>query len=291
MHSIEPSHPRERWLFLGSGALLLVAVLFGLAREQRWGTRFVNVYLLASDISGLHSGEEVRISGFPVGQVGGLELKPDARVRVQLRIEQSKARLIGPNSSARLAQEGLVGDRFIDISPDPQRVDDAHAQALDGKTIAYAEPLNLADALEDLAVTQQQLQATLRNTTSLTAKNGDINTTLADLRNTLKNTNTLTATLEREAAETAPVVRRSLDNVSAEISQVSREARVAEKEAQLLLQESRPLITSTLQDVRELAQTSRRLLNSLLGVLGPLLEPADGRNSATPATDSNAQHP
>jgi phospholipid/cholesterol/gamma-HCH transport system substrate-binding protein len=289
MNSIEPSHPRERWLFLGSGALLLVAVLFGLAREQRWGTRFVNVYLLASDISGLHSGEEVRISGFPVGQVGGLELKPDARVRVQLRIEQSKARLIGPNSSARLAQEGLVGDRFIDISPDPQRVGDA--QALDGKTIAYAEPLNLADALEDLAVTQQQLQATLRNTTSLTAKNGDINTTLADLRNTLKNTNTLTATIEREAAETAPVVRRSLDNVSAEISQVSQEARVAEKEAQLLLQESRPLITSTLQDVRELAQTSRRLLNSLLGVLGPWLEPADGRNSATPATDSNAQHP
>ena len=289
MNSIEPSHPRERWLFLGSGALLLVAVLFGLAREQRWGTRFVNVYLLASDISGLHSGEEVRISGFPVGQVGGLELKPDARVRVQLRIEQSKARLIGPNSSARLAQEGLVGDRFIDISPDPQRVGDA--QALDGKTIAYAEPLNLADALEDLAVTQQQLQATLRNTTSLTAKNGDINTTLADLRNTLKNTNMLTATIEREAAETAPVVRRSLDNVSAEISQVSQEARVAEKEAQLLLQESRPLITSTLQDVRELAQTSRRLLNSLLGVIGPLLEPADGPSSATPSSTNDNQRP
>jgi phospholipid/cholesterol/gamma-HCH transport system substrate-binding protein len=202
-----------------------------------------------------------------------------------LRIEQSKARLIGPNSSARLAQEGLVGDRFIDITPDPQRVGDA--QALDGKTIAYAEPLNLADALEDLAVTQQQLQATLRNTTSLTAKNGDINTTLADLRNTLKNTNTLTATIEREAAETAPVVRRSLDNVSAEISQVSQEARVAEKEAQLLLQESRPLITSTLQDVRELAQTSRRLLNSLLGVIGPLLEPADGPSSATPSSTND----
>ena len=289
MNHPEPTHPRERLLFLGSGVLLLLMVVVGLAREQRWGTRFVNVYLLASDISGLQSGEEVRISGFPVGQVGGLALKPDGRVRVQLRIEQSKARLIGPNSSARLAQEGLVGDRFIDISPDPQRV--ADAQALDGKTIAYEEPLNLADALEDLAVTQQQLQATLRNTTSLTAKNGDINTTLADLRNTLKNTNTLTATIEREAAETAPVVRRSLDSVSSEISKVSQEARVAEKEAQQLLQESRPLITSTLQDVRDVAQTSRRLLNSLLGVIGPLLEPADGRTVATPSSADENQRP
>lgn len=289
MPPIEPHHPRERWLFLGSGALVLVAVLFGLAREQRWGTQFVNLYLVAGNISGLHSGEEVRISGFPVGHVGRLELKPDARVQVQLRIEQSKARLIGPNSKARLAQEGFVGDRFIDISADPQRL--ADAKALDGKTIAYSEPLNLAAALEDLAETQQQLQATLRNTTALTAENGDINTTLADLRNTLKNTNALTTTIEREAAHTAPVVRRSLDSVSSDINAVSQDARVAEKEAQRLLQESRPLITSTLEDLRALVQTSHQLLNSMLGVFGPLLEPGDGRNNDLPAADSNAQHP
>ena len=282
MPATAPAHPRERLVFLASGGLLLVAVLVGLAREQRWGTRFVNVYLLASDISGLHSGEEVRISGFPVGQVGALELKPDARVRVQLRIEQSKARLIGPGSSARLDQEGFVGDRFIAISPDPQS--GADAQALNGSTITYEEPLNLSDALEDLATTQQQLQATLQNTTNLTAKNGDINTTLTDLRNTLQNTDTLAATIEREAAATAPVVRDSLQNVSRNVSEISADTRAAEREAQQLLKDSRPLITSTLQEVRVVGQTSRTLLNSLLGVMGPLLEPAN-QSSNEPTTD------
>jgi len=279
MTSPEPSHPRERLLFIGSGVLLLLAVLFGIAREQRWGTRFVHVYLKASDVSGLHSGEEVRISGFPVGQVGQLEFNNDASVRVQLKVEESKAHLIGPSSTARLAQEGFVGDRYVVISPDPQKV--ANPRAIDGKTIAFNEPLSLTDALEDLSNTQRELQATLRNTTALTAKDGDINTTLADLRQTLKSTNTLTATIEREAAATAPVVRGSLDNVSAEISQVSQEARVAEKEAQRLLKDSRPLVMSTLKDVRDLANTSRQLINTLMGVLGPWLEPTGGPGDTT----------
>jgi len=144
--------------------------------------------------------------------------------------------------------------------------------------------LNLSDALEDLATTQQQLQATLQNTTNLTAKNGDINTTLTDLRKTLQNTNTLTATIEREAAATAPVVRDSLQGVSRNVSEVSADTRAAEREAQQLLKDSRPLITSTLQEVRELAQTSRTLLNSLLGVMGPLLEPAN-QSSNEPTAD------
>lgn len=262
-------------------------VVVGLAREQRWGTHFIHVYIEANNTNGLHSGEEVRISGVPVGQVGGLKLMPDAKVRVQLKVEHSKAQLIGPASTARLGQEGLVGERFIEISADPQ----ATAPTIDGTTIAFLPPISLADALKELSTTQRELQATLRNTTTLTAEGGTINTTLADLRNTLKNTNTLTATIEREAAETAPVVRRSLDSVSSEISKVSQEARVAEKEAQQLLQESRPLITSTLQDVRELAKTSKRLLNSLLGVIGPLLEPADSQTVATPSSADENQRP
>lgn len=278
----EPTHPRERLLFIGSGVLLLLMVVVGLAREQRWGTRFINVYIEANNINGLHSGEEVRISGVPVGQVGALKLMPNATVRVQLKVEHSKAQLIGPASTAKLGQEGFVGERFVEISADPQTI--AKTQAIDGKTIAFLSPISLADALKELSTTQRELQATLRNTTTLTAEGGTINSTLADLRNTLQNTNTLTATIEREAASTAPVVRDSLQNVSRNVSEVSADTRAAEREAQQLLKDSRPLITSTLQEVRELAQTSRTLLNSLLGVMGPLLEPAN-QSSNEPTTD------
>lgn len=273
---------RERLVFIASGGLLLLAVLVGFAREQRWGTRLINVYLVADDSSGLNPGEEVRISGVPVGQVGALELKPDARVRVQLRIEQSRARLIGPASTARLDQEGIMGDRFVAISPDPQPA--ADGQTLNGKTIGYEEPQDLSDALEDLAKTQQKLQATLQNTEDLTAKNGSLSITLADLRQTLQSTQTLSTTINQEAEATAPVLRDSLNTVSREVSAVSEGTQAAEREAQQLLKDTRPLITGTLQEVRELAQTSRKLLNTLLGVMGPLLEPADQSNNE-PADD------
>ena len=67
--------------------------------------------------------------------------------------------------------------------------------------------------------------------------------------------------------------------MSREVREVSEGTQAAEREAQRLLKDTRPLITGTLQEVRELAQTSRKLLNTLLGVMGPLLEPADPTNS------------
>jgi len=154
MTSADQPHPRERFLFLGAGLLLLLAMLLGIAREQRWGSRYVSINMRASDVSGLNPGQEVRIAGFTVGEVGRMQLESNAMVTVQLKVDQSKANLIGPRSKARLDQEGLIGEPFVSISADPQP--QADPQVLDGKTISYQQPLDIADALEDLAETQQE---------------------------------------------------------------------------------------------------------------------------------------
>lgn len=51
MTSADQPHRRERFLFLGAGLLLLLAMLFGIAREQRWGTRYVSINMRASDVA------------------------------------------------------------------------------------------------------------------------------------------------------------------------------------------------------------------------------------------------
>jgi len=104
---------RERWLFLGSGLVLTAAVLVGLAREQHWGEQQVQLQLVSSNAGGLRAGQEVRISGMPVGKVRSLQLKPDASVAVQLQIEARYAPLIGPKSKASQGQEGFVGDHYL----------------------------------------------------------------------------------------------------------------------------------------------------------------------------------
>ena len=100
----ESGQRRERFLFLGSGLLLLTVVLLGFAKAQRWGTSFVDVYIKARDVNGITRGEDIRIAGLPVGQVGDLRLNKKGKVHVQLRIETDKAYLIGPRSKAHLAQ-------------------------------------------------------------------------------------------------------------------------------------------------------------------------------------------
>ena len=88
---------KERWLFLGSGLVIVVAMLVGLAREQRWGESMVRLRLISSNATGLRPGQEVRISGMPVGQVQRLKLQPDAAVAVEVEVANRYAALIGPN--------------------------------------------------------------------------------------------------------------------------------------------------------------------------------------------------
>ena len=95
MSCSDQSTSRDRVMFLGSGVALFLAVVLGLAREQGWGTGFTTYHLVIDDVSGLSSGQEIRLSGLPIGQVGSLTLQNDASVRVELNIDQSKAALVG----------------------------------------------------------------------------------------------------------------------------------------------------------------------------------------------------
>ena len=78
----ESGQRRERFLFLGSGLLLLTVVLLGFAKAQRWGTSFVDVYIKARDVNGITRGEDIRVAGLPVGQVGDLRLNKQGKVHV-----------------------------------------------------------------------------------------------------------------------------------------------------------------------------------------------------------------
>ena len=204
----ERGQRRERFLFLGSGLLLLTIVLVGLAKAQRWGTSFVDVYIKARDVNGLTHGENIRIAGIPVGQVGHLRLNKEGKVHVQLRIETDKAYLIGARSKAHLAQEGLMGDPFLVISADPRP--EKQAAAIHGSTIPFQEPISVDSLLKQLSSTQKELQATLRNTTALTASNGS-------LKATLDATQQLAQTMNTQVKATAPVVREAMGSVAADV--------------------------------------------------------------------------
>lgn len=281
----EREQTRDRLIFLGSGLLLLIVVLLGFAKAQRWGTAFVTVKITALDVSGLNRGEDIRIAGIPVGKVGGLHLNDQGQVDVQLQIETRKAHLIGPRSKARLAQDGLIGEPYLVISADPQPIH--QASAIHGKTIAYEEPVSVDTLLQQLSNTQAQLQATLRNTTALTSDQGSIKTTL-------EATQQLATTLNDQVAQTAPVLRESIGQVANDVHAVSASTEAVERDARELIRDTRPLLVKTIQDTDQLTRSSQQVIDLLHGLLKPWLEPADGKpGSDKPAAraTSSAQPP
>jgi len=252
---------RERWLFLGSGLVVILAVLLGLAREQRWGQPMVMFRLISSNATGLRPGQEVRISGLPVGQLRSLQLQADASVAIAVEVAQRYAPLIGPTSVARQGQEGFIGDRYLEISPDPQTA--GKGKRSSDQRLPYEQPLELAPMLQQLVQTQKDLQATLRNTTRLTAN--DLPQTLRDARLSLRGIHSLATFLQRESASTAPDLRDALRQISRAGSTVEQTS----TEAQQLLRISQPELIRTLDDIQTLTNTSQRLLQNLLGLFGP----------------------
>lgn len=263
---------RERWLFLGSGLLLTAAVLLGLAREQRWGEPMLQLRLISRNAGGLRPGQEVRISGLPVGQVRHLQLLPDARVAVQLQVERRYASLIGPQSVASQNQEGLVGDHYLEISADPQP--QGHGTSLNGRTIRYEPPIAVATLMQQLMQVQGELTATLRNTSRLTAT--DVPQTLREARRSLNGMSELATVLQRESVATAPELRQALR----QLSRTGSSAEQTSTQAQQLIRQSQPLLIRTLDDLQQITGASRRLLHGLMGLSATEEAPA----SAIPAT-------
>lgn len=244
---------RDRWLFVGSGMLLISAVLVGLAREQHWGQPMLGFRLVSQDATGLRSGQEVRISGMPVGRVGRLQLQPNAEVTIEVQVEQRYAALIGPKSVARQGQEGFVGDHYLEISPDPQAA--GRPINLSSRQLRYEPSMALRPLL-------QQLQTSLQNTAKLTGN--DLPHTLREARRSLGDLNRLTAILQRESAATAPDLRQTLR----QLSRTGRNAEQTSTQARELMQASQPALLRTLEDVQQLTRTSQRLLQGLMGLTG-----------------------
>lgn len=251
--TIPPNSLRERYVFLGSGLVLAVALVVGMAREQQWGTRWVLLHLVSSNAEGLRSGQDVRISGIPVGKVQALQLEPNAKVKVTLRVQEQHADLIGPKSMASLGQEGVVGDHFVIISADPQATEPGAKFA--ARTLPYVQPVAIYNLMHRLIDTQTELLATLKNTTRLTSH---------EIPATLRGINKLASTLDRETATTTPQLRQTLQQLSSTGSSAEQTSR----QAQQLLQQSQPLLLSTLQDLERVASSSRKILQTVQQLLG-----------------------
>jgi phospholipid/cholesterol/gamma-HCH transport system substrate-binding protein len=98
------------------------------------------------NVAGLIQGATVRVGGLQKGTVQGIQLpdRPDGKVLVTLNIDRSTRNIIKKDSVAAIKSEGLLGDKYVEVSfgsPDAPQVKD-------GELIESQPPLEFADLMK-----------------------------------------------------------------------------------------------------------------------------------------------
>jgi phospholipid/cholesterol/gamma-HCH transport system substrate-binding protein len=180
---------RERAVKFRVGIFVLVALLAFLGTIYALGARarlFESRYTISAEftqVAGLAEGATVRLAGVQIGRVSEIKLssEPGGKVRVTMSVARQYGNRIRKNSTARIATQGLLGDKIIEIS-----VGTAEAPPVqEGEALATRDPFEIGDAITQSAETIQGitgLAEALRKTAETLNQSGLIEDASATVR-------------------------------------------------------------------------------------------------------------
>lgn len=191
---------RRYALQLRIGTFILVSLVVFFAIVYLLGARaryFESKYEIAAEfdeVAGLIEGATVRLAGVQIGRVTSVVLapKPGGKVRVTMTVARRFHERIRENSEARIATQGLLGDKIIDIT----------AGTLDsppvrpGATIAAQDPQEMSRMFAEGARTLRavsELATTLRAAADRLDKDG----TFDDIGAAVKSARRITDEVEK----------------------------------------------------------------------------------------------
>ena len=130
-------------LFLAIGILLIGNKKFLFSSTYKVKADFQNV-------GGLNNGADVRVGGIHEGTVTRIDLprRPEDKVTVEMDMEKSTENVIKKDSIASIKTEGLLGDKYVEISFGS----DKGARIQDGDVIGSQTPKDLSDLATATAV-------------------------------------------------------------------------------------------------------------------------------------------
>src|ERR1700686_1981114 len=129
-------------LCLSAGTFLIGNKEFLFSPTYRLKTDFQNV-------DGLNNGAEVRVGGIHEGTISRIDLptEPGGKVTVVMKLHRSTQNIIRKDSVASIKTEGLLGNKYLEISPGTVK-----AQAVQNDDLIAGEvPVDIAEQAKDLA--------------------------------------------------------------------------------------------------------------------------------------------
>ena len=158
---------RERLAAVGAfvigGLVLFAAGLFLIGDRRMLFTDTFRVYAEFRQVAGLDTGAKVRVAGIDAGEVEEIRvpLGPSGRFRVRMRVRSDLRPLIRIDSIALIQNDGLVGNKFVQIQPGT----DAAPTVAESGTIQSREPFDIGDlmvAMSDTLATVNTMLAQVK---------------------------------------------------------------------------------------------------------------------------------
>ena len=138
-------------LFVLLGILLFAGGLFLIGdRRMLFGDTFP-VYAEFKQVAALDTGAKVRVAGVDAGEVEEIRVPPgpSGHFRVRMRVRSDLRPLIRTDSIASIQNDGLVGNKFVQI----QTGSDAAPEVAEQGTIQSREPFDIADLMVSMSET------------------------------------------------------------------------------------------------------------------------------------------
>ena len=262
-------------------ALLLVAAFIGLvAHKQGWFVHQTTIHFVTGNALGLSKGMPVKLHGFTVGSVSGMELADEGGVDVRLSIMSDYMSRIPRGSLAKHSREaGVVGASVIDIVPG--KPGPALAQ---GERIDFEASRSINEIIDDIR--KQAVPAFYEIKSVLGHLKGsgeDIAVTLSSLRKemeqlpqTHRELRRLLVSAERAAADfnkqsnatlesldrAIPELTTKLGSAIESIDGAAQQLRKTGEEAQGTIQRARPVLErgeSVARDAGEVFNAAKRV--------------------------------
>lgn len=272
-----PAVRRRAWRFILPAIFGLLLLVAGVAVKQGYFVRRAQLNFYAPTADGVAIGTKIKLMGFPIGAVAAVHFIPASagqtrRVKFEARIDAEYLAHIPSGSSARLTQEGVIGERIIEILPG---ADSARPMAA-GESIELAKGGGIAE----LATTVESRVLPVADEArellhALNDERGGVKPLIADFRAVAGGVAASVQQADQMLSRVDAKVDRILVEGEAAMKSVHAVADSAERRSAELLDEAH----ATLKNVRAVSEDGAGIARELRGAAPGLI--ADGQSLAT----------
>lgn len=136
---ISTSQKIKTGLFVIAGLSVLLLMIFFIGNQKNLFRSTIQLHSKFRTVAGLQEGNFVRFAGINIGSVDLIEIINDTTVMVDISIRKKIQKFIKNDSHASIANDGVMGDKLIQISPGA----DKSPQVIENGTLVAVNPMDL----------------------------------------------------------------------------------------------------------------------------------------------------